>query len=64
MLATDSEGSIARSRINFEKFSFISKTDKKVAEVKQVLLSRHKKSDARGLASDFQGSPARTQMLQ
>jgi hypothetical protein len=25
----------------------------KVAEVEQVLLNRHKKSDARGLASDF-----------
>jgi len=31
---------------------------KKVAEVEQVLLNRNKKSDARGLASDFLGSPA------
>jgi len=35
----------------------------KVAEVDQVLLNRHKKSDARGLASDFRISPALTQML-
>jgi hypothetical protein len=35
----------------------------KIAKVEQVLLNRHKKSDARGLASDFRVSPAETQML-
>lgn len=35
----------------------------KVAEVEQVLLTRYQKSDAIGLASDFQGSPAATQIL-
>jgi hypothetical protein len=35
----------------------------KVAEVEQVLLNRHKKSDARGLASDFRRRQARIQML-
>jgi hypothetical protein len=29
----------------------------KVAQVEQVLLNRHKKSDARGLASDFREKP-------
>jgi hypothetical protein len=34
-----------------------------LAQVEQLLLEGHKKSDARNLASDFQGSPAGAQML-
>ncbi|WP_325100978.1 MULTISPECIES: hypothetical protein, partial [unclassified Pseudomonas] len=34
-----------------------------IAEVEQLLLNRHKKSDTRGLVSDFLETLARTQML-
>ncbi|MBJ9974980.1 hypothetical protein IAE35_02845 [Pseudomonas sp. S75] len=35
----------------------------KIAEVEQLLLNGHKKSDTRGLVSDFLETPAWTQML-
>ena len=36
---------------------------KEIAEVEQLLLNGHKKSDTRGLVSDFLEAPAWTQML-